>query len=498
MIPTHSENLQGKAVLRLLELSDLLTPGELLACLRTFWDGFVNDFFTKDSKFLFGVYNSKTKEQNQFEICNSLVARFFHTQYECQVTSIQLTMDQTIEYIVPRGMCLECPISSFIYRYSNGTMVILSGRTSVILEKDINHNQWKIQQWTFSCDNVEELVSRASLIDLPPPSTPTLGKKKITKQQQQQQAQLQQQSIIGKQVPPSLVNDWGLPDRVYALLYMCHIMSNHSEDAFLSLFSNIPSHPFNISSTSPSSASINKQEDINQPSPSTQANNIKMESTQSPTVKNNTSNIKSESDSSPTANTKKKPKQTKRKKSVAANKDQNNNTSPQQQQDIPTTNSPMITNNTITVTTPTMNNNNNNINNYNNINNNMNMNNNSINNNNNNNNSDNNNNNNRHQQEVLLLQQQQNLLLQHQHQQQQRIFQIRQQQLQMQQMPPPPHSPYPQTNPSYPLATTMSPQMAMLTTSSPVYTNTDVSYLSTPTTPGQLGKRKTMVKDESN
>lgn len=154
-------------------------------------------------------------------------------------------MDQTIEYIVPRGMCLECPMSSFIYRYNNGTMVILKGRTTVILEKDLTQNQWKIQQWTFSCNNVEELVSRTSLIDLPPPTTPTLSKKK-TKQQQQ----LQQQNIIGKQVPPSVVNDWGLPDRVYALLFMCHVMSKNSEDALLSLFSNIPSHPFNSSSSS--------------------------------------------------------------------------------------------------------------------------------------------------------------------------------------------------------------------------------------------------------
>lgn len=56
-------------------------------------------------------------------VCRPLIARLFHTQYEADATSIQLTLDQTIEYFLTGGMMLECPRSSFIYRYDNGSLV---------------------------------------------------------------------------------------------------------------------------------------------------------------------------------------------------------------------------------------------------------------------------------------------------------------------------------------------------------------------------------------
>lgn len=57
------------------------------------------------------------------EITQSLIARFFHTHYQCELESIQLTTDQTMEYFLPHGMMLECPRSSLIHRYTNGTLV---------------------------------------------------------------------------------------------------------------------------------------------------------------------------------------------------------------------------------------------------------------------------------------------------------------------------------------------------------------------------------------
>lgn len=51
------------------------------------------------------------------------IARIFQTQYQCGVTSIQLTLDQTNIFFMPKGTMLECPRSSFIYRYDNGSLV---------------------------------------------------------------------------------------------------------------------------------------------------------------------------------------------------------------------------------------------------------------------------------------------------------------------------------------------------------------------------------------
>jgi hypothetical protein len=52
------------------------------------------------------------------------MASFFHTLYESGVASIQLTLEQTMEYILPGGqMNVECPRANLIYRYTNGSLV---------------------------------------------------------------------------------------------------------------------------------------------------------------------------------------------------------------------------------------------------------------------------------------------------------------------------------------------------------------------------------------
>jgi hypothetical protein len=60
------------------------------------------------------------------EINKALLARYFHTQYMCGVLSIQMTLEKTMEYILPGGiMHVECPRASIINRYKNGTLVSL-------------------------------------------------------------------------------------------------------------------------------------------------------------------------------------------------------------------------------------------------------------------------------------------------------------------------------------------------------------------------------------
>ncbi|ORX57472.1 hypothetical protein DM01DRAFT_1334090 [Hesseltinella vesiculosa] len=223
LMPTG--HLTGQGVLRLIQLGDRLAPGDR-ALQRSFWDGLVHDFFAPEAKLNFGVCNANTNEKQQFEICQSLVARFFLTQYECQVTSIQFHTDQTLEYFLAQGMMVKCPTSSFIYRYTNSSMVVMTGETSMILRLDPNEDCLKIQEWTFSCEKVEEFISRTSLTDFVPPSP----------KRKKQPAP----GSVGKQAPISLVNEWGLPERVYALLKMIDAMSKRGEVGFYSLCQQYP------------------------------------------------------------------------------------------------------------------------------------------------------------------------------------------------------------------------------------------------------------------
>lgn len=71
--------------------------------------------------FCFSFSNNHLKH---IEVNQALLARFFHTQYMCGVVSIQMTLDKTMEYILPGGiMYVQCPRASLINRYKNGTLV---------------------------------------------------------------------------------------------------------------------------------------------------------------------------------------------------------------------------------------------------------------------------------------------------------------------------------------------------------------------------------------
>ncbi|ORZ20208.1 LIM-domain binding protein-domain-containing protein [Absidia repens] len=468
--PTSSKSFQngqhtGQAVLRLLQLGDFLTPGER-AALRSFWDGFVLDFFADDSKLLFGVWNAVTKEQKQFELCQPLIARFFHTQYQCQLISIKLTMDQTMEYILPQGMMVDCPVSSFIYRYDNDTMVVMTGRTSVTLRMDPIQGNLKIHQWNFVCHHVEEFISRHGVVDpVPPPAPPTppITTKKKGKQQHPPPAP----KIIGKQVPNSLVNEWGLPDRVYELLKMSDAMSKYGQSALVYIFNYTPhqnshslQHPMNgikeedVSPTSPSPMDVRSSSEIPKVT--------KVEQTpESPVT---------------TKKEAKKTNQTKKRRATPSRKNSKSSTatipsnqpsqpsapepapaSTQQELAPPVSSSPMLAKG---MQNP----------------------------------------------ETLTPQQRQSLLLQ---QQQQHMLQLQQHHLQMQQhqLKTTPQSPYPQGNSPYLSSNSINNNGATpaistttLMSSSPAATSqmmdlNQAAYLSTPTTPSQR-KRKAMAQDD--
>jgi hypothetical protein len=100
-----------------------LSPGEQAAD-RSFWDNFVQDFYTPSSTLKLGLLNMETNEREVFEVNQSLLARYFHTHYMCGISSIQMTLEKTAEYIFPGGiMNVECPRVSFVYKYENGIMV---------------------------------------------------------------------------------------------------------------------------------------------------------------------------------------------------------------------------------------------------------------------------------------------------------------------------------------------------------------------------------------
>jgi hypothetical protein len=156
-------------------------------------------------------YNVESQDQKTFELhAPPLQARYFHTNYSCGITSIQMTLEKTMEYILPGGnMNVECPRASLIHKFESGSLVILSGHLWV--QFALVDSVWKIGHLDFTFSGHEEYINR---IQIP---SPPISKKK-------------------NQLPDSLVNKWGIPPRVFHILQMADIVTPRiSEIIFHSL-----------------------------------------------------------------------------------------------------------------------------------------------------------------------------------------------------------------------------------------------------------------------
>ncbi|KAG2233276.1 hypothetical protein INT48_001588 [Thamnidium elegans] len=212
VINTPRNQSSGQAVIRLLQFAEQLSPGQEKAIDRLYWDSFIQDFFTSQSTMKMGLFNMETSEQKIYEVNQALQARFFHTQYMCGVTSIQMTLEKTMEYILPGGiMNVECPRASLITKYENGSMVISTGHLWVQFIRTID-GIWKIGHLDFNFQGHEEYITRAI----------TRSKKKIPPTQP---------------IPESLVNKWGVPPRLFHILQISDIAPKMSEIVFHSLVS---------------------------------------------------------------------------------------------------------------------------------------------------------------------------------------------------------------------------------------------------------------------
>lgn len=152
-----------------------------------------------------------------------VMARFFMTQYECGVISMQLTLDQTVEYFLPNGMLLECPRSSFIFRYASGSLVVFSGTLTARLTLDVRSATLKIAHLDFEVLKHEEFVARQNLQT----STPQKRSKQSAKK-----------STLS--IPESPVGEWGLPPRIINLLQMTSSVTSFAEVVFTSLVAGVP------------------------------------------------------------------------------------------------------------------------------------------------------------------------------------------------------------------------------------------------------------------
>jgi hypothetical protein len=84
-----------------------------------YWQQFVAKFFSEEGAFKHSVWEKFDKHSKQFEICYAALPRYFMTQFDSGVETVQITIDGAIE--TPFGV--ESSKSKFIYWFKNGTQV---------------------------------------------------------------------------------------------------------------------------------------------------------------------------------------------------------------------------------------------------------------------------------------------------------------------------------------------------------------------------------------
>ncbi|CAG8622200.1 13219_t:CDS:2, partial [Dentiscutata heterogama] len=168
--PQHS---QGTCILRLFLFSEYLTSENPNKKNIDHWKKVVNEFFSEEGKFRYGLWNCHTRENRMFDIPNPVISRFFQVNFESGVSSIQLTMSGIKENLGPpiifgnNGFAV--PVStveakaSMIYNYEDGSRVVATG----LLKVRFNYNI-KIDIFEFNTEKHTEYVPR--LINMLPES----------------------------------------------------------------------------------------------------------------------------------------------------------------------------------------------------------------------------------------------------------------------------------------------------------------------------------------
>lgn len=118
----------------------------------------------------------------------------------------------------------------------------MSGELSVLFNMDPNDGILKIHQWKFMCNHHDEFIARSKLVasesSATATSTNTTGnKKKSAKAIAAAQAAQAAAAAKGPtfHTPTSLVNSWGVPERMFQLLKITDASVRFGEVAFFSL-----------------------------------------------------------------------------------------------------------------------------------------------------------------------------------------------------------------------------------------------------------------------
>ncbi|KAJ5899336.1 Transcriptional activator ptaB [Penicillium taxi] len=216
MMQQQRMNRQSSSILTLNTYAELLGSFESQNETSdfTYWQGFVDRFFTPMGVLRQGVWNPQTGSK-QFEISTPALARYYLTQFSSGISRIQMVVEGARERDAPNGgHIVESQRTYFIYWFPNDCQLF----TSSHLRAHFDANN-KLEMLDINVYNHKEFISRNYLQSLE--ASEQKQSPKLTKNAAKR-AQKQAPSIS---LPESMVTADGVPTAVMGFLEVAETIS---------------------------------------------------------------------------------------------------------------------------------------------------------------------------------------------------------------------------------------------------------------------------------
>ncbi|KAL1876856.1 hypothetical protein VTK73DRAFT_9086 [Phialemonium thermophilum] len=234
----HREELKGHCLLKLLQFGEHLS-GFLGSKGRddlSYWDEFVQRFFSPRAIFRYGIHVIDGDEQSerQFDITYPALARYFHTHFDSGVKNIQLIMEKgTRDRPLPNDYhFIENTKTSLVYWFENGSHLVATGTLRAQFD-----SEQKFELFEFLTTSREEYISRRLVIQAAKPAhdwvkewknlNSTDGKQspEMSKKGKARQMKSPQNPPPDLDLPQSAINEKvGITKAVHQFLEMVEIM----------------------------------------------------------------------------------------------------------------------------------------------------------------------------------------------------------------------------------------------------------------------------------
>lgn len=163
------QHLRGQCILKLVSFAERLNgfSGPKSKDDRSYWDNFVQTFFSENGVFRFcpSVNAGNEPAEKTYDVTAPALPNLFHTQFDSGVKSMQFIMGQTNDQVIQEKYLIEAPKASFVYWYDNGSHVVATGTFKAQF-----NSQPKLELFEFITTSLEEYISRNAAIEAAKPA----------------------------------------------------------------------------------------------------------------------------------------------------------------------------------------------------------------------------------------------------------------------------------------------------------------------------------------